>query len=325
VCIPKERKAMKNKPILLTLILTMLFSFAVTSVVWAECTVTIVPPEAIIMYGETLTFVATTEGEGCNPPNYTWEVSEGTCTGGSIDPDTGTYTAGYYDNSCADTIMVTDTANGGIVATATVIVGACLPVVSISGPADPCPVSATYTAETIYCDGVPLSGTYTWELDGEHAGTGDSFEITCTEEGTKILLVTDTVNGNITASTTITCDCSIYSDCFVDMSQNRYLKSNWIPLPALIEIGGGDISRSERLTYECESSGPIPSIIPLLKFIVPKDYYPIKQLVIVMPSILTGNFGEESEWCDVRIEDCAPGAPRFELDILNFGPFPLRE
>lgn len=202
---------MKNKPKLLTIILTMLFSFAVTSEVWAECTVTISPSNAIILPGDSLTFTATTEGEGCNEPNYTWEISEMGCTGSSIDPDTGTYTAGADDNPCEDIIMVTDTANDGITAIAVVDVAYCLPSVSISGPATlgpPCPVSATYTAETVVCDIV--SGKYTWELDGVSSGTANttkSFDVTCTEADTKTLMVTDTANGNMTDSIMIQCDC----------------------------------------------------------------------------------------------------------------------
>jgi len=93
---------------LITLILIILFSFTVTSVVWAECTVTINPSSGIqgLEPGESIQLSAETtctEGEP-NPPNYTWEISETTCTdGGSID-QTGLYTA--PNEGCSDTIRV---------------------------------------------------------------------------------------------------------------------------------------------------------------------------------------------------------------------------
>jgi hypothetical protein len=134
------------------------------------------------------------------------------CTGSSIDPDTGTYTSGAEDGPCQDTIMVTDIANRRITATASVLVGVCsLPVVNISGPdilGSPCPASATYTAETS-CDEI-LQGTYSWELDGISAGTGNTgntFEVDCTEVGIKVLTVTDIANGNIQDSIMIECQC----------------------------------------------------------------------------------------------------------------------
>jgi hypothetical protein len=349
VCIPKERKAMKNKLNLITLLLTILFSFTVTSVVWAECEVTIFPDATLIRPGEKLTFTAETTCDGsiqpdpdpkppdegdilgwctrdlclvnstlrnecvdfmttcltaadtpeeleqcavaglliCSEveaelaaiPNYTWEISEGTCTGSSIGPDTGIYTTGAGDNFCADTVMVTDTANGGITATATANVAFFDPSVNIYGPATlgpPCPASATYTAETTL-DGDPLSGTYTWELDGETAGTGDSIEVTCTEAGTKTLVVADFAVGGWVDSINIECLCpgdvieATFSGCGTPL----------IPWFGVVEIETG--------FFEFGRMGIVEYDSPLV-FKLPKLHNrrgpSITQFVILLPSIL---------------------------------------
>ncbi len=62
---------MKNNVALLSLMLTILFSFTVTSVIWAACTVDILPPNPVVDVGGIVQFTAATEGEGCNEPNYT--------------------------------------------------------------------------------------------------------------------------------------------------------------------------------------------------------------------------------------------------------------
>jgi hypothetical protein len=181
-------------------------------VVWAECIVEIAPSSPTVAVAGTVFFTAVTIGEGCNEPNYTWEIVASDCTAPSWIDETGLYTASDECNcDCStDVIKVTDTANGNIFAEATVtITGCCYPEVTISGPdilGSPCPVSATYTAETTL-DGAIIPGTYTWELDGVSAGTYDSFEVTCTEAATNTLLVTDTANGNVTDSIMIQCDC----------------------------------------------------------------------------------------------------------------------
>ena len=205
-----------------------------------------------------------------------------------------------------------------------VLADECEPVVIITcdEPYELCDPSTctTCTAETT-CNGEEIAGTYTWELNGEPAiaHTGNFVEICCEDllycsENT--LTVIDTTN-DVTQSIMIHTICV---DCFAYMKKETYLKSNWIPLSALIEISHEALGY--RVTYECDSSGPLPSIIPLLQFKGPGDY-PFKQLVIIMPSILTGNFGKQGEWCDVIIEDCAPGVDGFALDIINFGSIVL--
>jgi len=279
VSIPKERKAMKNKLKLLTVILTIVFSFAVTTVVWAECDVAISPSVAVILPGESLTFVAETTCDRVvqTATSYTWEISEMGCTGSSIHPDTGAYTSGAEDNPCEDIIMVTDSANSGITAIAVVDVADCLPSVDISGPLDvfpPCPASATYTAETTVCDIV--SGTYTWELDGEPAGTGDSFEVTCFEGGIKVLTVTDIANGNITDSIGIECLCprDIIEATFEGCG------TRLIPWFGVVEIFSGfDFGLTDIVEYDS------PLVFKLPKLLNRRNQT-IIQFVILLPSIL---------------------------------------
>jgi hypothetical protein len=274
---------MKNKLNLITLILTMLFSFAVTSVVWAECEVTISPYSSVILPGNTLQLFAETTCDGVvqTAPSYTWEISEGTCTGGNTDPDTGTYTAGAEDLPCLDTIMVTDIANGGIVATATVTVVYCLPSVSISGPATlglPCPVSATYTAETVVCDIV--SGTYTWELDGKPAGTGNTFEVDCTETGIKVLTVTDTANGNISDSIVIACYCEPPIEPPMESTFEGCGRPFFYGF-GVVTIQGANTIFGPFTTLSYDS----PLVLPLPR-LVNRSEQRITQLVILWPSIL---------------------------------------
>ena len=139
--------------------------------------------------------------------------------------------------------MVTDAANGDVQDTATVAVTTILPSVTISGDATvgpPCPASETYTAETTL-DGTTLDGTYTWELDGVSSGTGNTgntFEVECTVDATKTLTVTDTANGNITSSITITCRCApIVTDGSIEVTFTG-CGSLFIPWLGIVEIQG---------------------------------------------------------------------------------------
>jgi len=280
---------MQNKPNLITLILTILLSFTVTSVVWAECDVAISPSATIILPGESLTFTAETEGEGCSEPNYTWELAASDCTNPSKIDENGEYRASDACNcDCdEDIIKVTDTANGNIFAEARVVMTGCcyFPEVTISGPivlGPPCPISATYIAETTIGD-EPISGTYSWELDGVSQGTGNTsntFEIACTEEGTKTLMVTDTANGNLTASIVIDCYC-ISDDFNIHASIITGCGTPFIPWfgvvqiegPPLIEFGITSIVRYD-----------LPLVLPLPRLVNRKDNT-ITQFVILLPSL----------------------------------------
>jgi len=86
----------------------------------AQAEVAISPANVNLAPGATQSFQATTTG-GDNPPVYTWDLS---ASGGTADTTTGdtiTYIAG--PNPGNYTIKVTDTANGNIEATATVLIG----------------------------------------------------------------------------------------------------------------------------------------------------------------------------------------------------------
>ena len=86
----------------------------------AQAEVAISPANVNLAPGATQSFQATTTG-GDNPPVYTWDLS---ASGGTADTTTGdtiTYIAG--PNPGSYTITVTDTANGNIEATATVLIG----------------------------------------------------------------------------------------------------------------------------------------------------------------------------------------------------------
>jgi hypothetical protein len=93
------------------------------------CTVTIIPSAATVFSWETFQFGTTTDG-ACEEPCYTWEISSMGCTGSTIGPATGIYTAGepLSGNTCNDTVHVTDPCNGDIADTAMVnVIASCMP------------------------------------------------------------------------------------------------------------------------------------------------------------------------------------------------------
>ena len=178
-----------------------------------SCTITCDPtqPEAA---GTTACTVETksSTGETCTG-SYTWEISQTACTadgGGSIDPTSGattTYTAD--DEVCQETLTATDAANN---TSCNYQIG-CESAVTISGPSTlDCTAPGTYTAQTT-CGDATISGTYSWEVDGVAAGTGGSIQVACTENGaTKTVTVTDTANGDISTTLSITCACGASID-----------------------------------------------------------------------------------------------------------------
>jgi hypothetical protein len=286
---------------------TLLIGFGT---VISACEVAISPPEALILPGAELTFAATTEGVGCNAPNYTWEISEAGCTGSSISA-TGTYTAGAEDNTCSDTIMVTDAANGSEQATATVAVTDTLPVVEIDGPLTIGPIpegctSATYTAETTLA-GDPISGTYTWELDGVSSGTGNTsntFEVTCTEDGPHTLMVTDTQNGNITNSVTIVCDCTVGIDASIE-AEFTGCGSPFTIWFGVVSIEGTDTAFGPTAAVSYDS----PLVVGLPR-LLNRQAQTITQLVLTLPSILyPGIVGPAQDYpatVEVTVKDLFP-------------------
>ena len=114
-------------------------------------------------------------------------------------------------------------------------------------------------------------------------------------------------------------------ECAVSISRDTMPKSHWTALPALIRIqtGGFDISQRTKVTFTSDAEGGIfQSVIPLVK-LVNQNVGIINQFAIIMPAILTGNFGAETETITVSVEGCENNA-QFELNILSLS-IPLSE
>jgi plastocyanin len=251
-----------------------------------ECTVAVSPASPTVQSGGTQQFTATTTGEGCAEGSYTWAVSESTCTSsGSID-ETGLYTAPGDVVECTETITATDTANGGAEGTATVTVSICTPQVNIS------PASATlepgdtqtFTASTT-CDGATLSGTYTWTVAGGTADTlsGDSIVYTAgSTEGSFDVTATDTANGDITATATVTIQEEVPPEFIEAEYTGVFGGSALFILPGQITIQGTgtDFTRfGSRVTYD--------SLLVFNYFkLVNTGTQTITQFVILWPSII---------------------------------------
>jgi hypothetical protein len=247
-----------------------------------ECTVAVSPASPTVQSGGTQQFTATTTGEGCGAGTYTWAVSESTCTSsGSID-ETGLYTAPGDVVECTETITATDTANGGAEGTATVTVSTCTPEVNID------PASAnlepgdtqTFTASTT-CDGATLSGTYTWAVSGGTLDTtsGDSVVFTAGSAGSASVTATDTANGDITATASITIQ-SIVTELIEAEYTGVFGGSAFLILPGQITIEGTgtDFTRfGSRVTYD--------SLLLLNYFKLVNDQT-ITQFVLLLPSII---------------------------------------
>ena len=181
--------------------------------------------------------------------------------------------------------MVTDTANGGITATAIVTISGppCWPVVNIIGPATlgpPCPASGTYTAET-FCD-APIPGTYSWELNGISTGTGNTsntFEVTCTNDGTMTLMVRENIYGSYTDSMTIQCDCPplmpLLSEAVFTGCGRPFFYGFGV-----MTIQGVDTVFGPLTTVSYDS----PLVLPLPR-LVNRKLQRITQFVILLPSI----------------------------------------
>jgi hypothetical protein len=133
------------------------------TVVETACTVTILPPAALLLEGQSQTFTATTTGPGCLTGVYTWEVSS---TINSTITQNGVYTAGSTDTTVTDTITVTDTANGNITAQAKVTVNPKEYIVTINPSSVTLASGGTkqFTASTTTVNGEAVTGTYTWEI-----------------------------------------------------------------------------------------------------------------------------------------------------------------
>jgi len=84
------------------------------NVVPPVCEITIEPSSDTVGSGETITFTATTEGEGCLEPDYTWQIDTDIHSEITADGSTCFYQAGNNETGILvdDTITVEDSANG---------------------------------------------------------------------------------------------------------------------------------------------------------------------------------------------------------------------
>jgi len=113
--------------------------------------------------------------------------------------------------------------------------------------------------------------------------------------------------------------------CAVNVINDSMPKSHWTPLPAVIRIQTLAFPISQRTKVTFLSIGPgglFPSVIPLVK-LVNQNSGIINQFAIIMPAIVTGNFGDESETITVAVEGC-PDPGLLELNILSV-TIPLSE
>jgi len=268
-----------------------------------------------LLAGETQQFSATTACDSTDVTAeaiYTWEISVQGCTGSSIDSN-GLYTApSALTANCTDTIKVTDTAHENVSATVDQEVLGCTPEVAIT------PTSATldfgetkdFSAATT-CGGATITGAYTWEVAGGTADTtsGDTIQYTAgTTAGTYTITVTDTANGDITDSVSVT----IASPITMIVSPDPMLRSHWFLLPVFMTIVGTDTNFGATSTV---SFAPAASVLPLFPLIL--DAENIWELIFIMPSWLAG--GAEDETLTVTVTTGAEVVPdTVEIDILPF-------
>jgi len=242
--------------------------------------VTIDPASAEILVGETIQFTTSCT---CDEISLTscpiWEIDG--CEG--IIDDDGLYTAG--STACTATISVTDPCCGDATATAQLVVRECTPTVDITPePSDCLPPGSTlqFTAST-NCNGDTLTGCYVWQVTEGCGGTIDDTGLytapstACTET----ITVTDTCNGNLTASVTVViCSSSL-------VSPDPIQRSRWVMFPTLM-VFQSDTANFVRFGADRSrvSYSPANAVIPMPRVIV--GPHTIWQLVFVNPPWLAG-------------------------------------
>jgi hypothetical protein len=156
--------------------------------------------------------------------------------------------------------------------------------------------SQTFHANTT-CDGVTVTGSYTWEIAGEEVGTGMVYTFICNEDNPgidKSLTVTDTINGE-SAEAQISCTVNR-----LDVIQEQAARSRWVPLPGILTIVGDGtdfILLGPNIDITCETPYSVFLTGGRLVFPVVQT---IQQPIIIMPSILLSGFGLGSA-CEICI------------------------
>jgi hypothetical protein len=177
----------------------------------------------------------------------------------------------------------------------------------------------TFTASTT-CGGQARAGDYTWEVSGGTADstTGESIEYTAGNvPGNFTVTVTDRVNGSATASAAVAIATEL---CSIDVVQDQVARSRWVPLPAIITVSGSNTDFKQFGTrVEFEGDGSATSVIGLGALVIPSAQT-IQQLVLILPSVLTGS-DSESETITVSVTNggCDTALDTFDLQLLPFG------
>ena len=221
-----------------------------TSIPVPICDVVIVPFSETVESGGTIEFIALTacddvEVEG----NYEWTVIS--TIGSSIDENTGFYTAGENntDSDVADTIRVTDIANGDITANASVTVEkkgqppVCNTTIEPSAMTIDSGETMTFTATIPEGEGCP-EPDYTWQIDTDiHSEITPSVSSCFYQAGINRtgMLVTDTITIIDNANGTVTeAKVTILYGRIVGVFPDVLLSSRLIPLFHVMIIIGED-------------------------------------------------------------------------------------
>jgi len=249
-----------------------------------ECIVTIEPPIATVLIEQTKEFTASTECDGePKTGDYTWEIIDQGCTGTSIDPETGVYTAGSTGD-CTDTIKVTDTVNRNASATATVNVSECEPVVTVTCESSEVGFGlTTQCSATTTCDDTDITETYTWSVTSDVGSSID--ENGLYTAGNEVGTDTVTATGEDTGVAG-TAEIDVASPVSIEVTPASVPRSRWVALPALMNIKGTDTSFDNTTTVEYESALAAGSVIKLPRLVFPATQR-ILQIIIVMPTLLT--------------------------------------